>query len=86
MFLVCHPVSLLWDKTIVGGRCADIVAAYQIVSGLNLLLDVIIILLPMPILWNLQMPASKKLAISAIFGFGIIICLVTAFRMVATSQ
>lgn len=35
---------------------------------LNLLLDVTMVVLPMPILWGLQMAVSKKVTLSGMFG------------------
>lgn len=41
----------------------------------NLLLDVCVVVLPMPVLWGLQMAVSKKLMLSAMFGLGIVYAL-----------
>ena len=38
----------------------------------NFLQDVIIVVLPMPILWNLQMAVSRKVALTGMFGMGIV--------------
>lgn len=68
---LCEPISYLWDKNIANGTCLNVVAAYLSVSGVNLILDIMVVAFPMPILWTLQMPKSKKLAISAVFAMGI---------------
>ena len=36
----------------------------------NLLLDVCVVVIPMPILWGLKMNMSKKIALTGIFGLG----------------
>lgn len=41
------------------------------IAILNLLQDVVVVVLPMPILWGLQMARSRKVALSSIFGIGI---------------
>ena len=38
----------------------------------NFLQDVIVVVLPMPILWNLQMAMSRKAALTGMFGLGIV--------------
>lgn len=38
---------------------------------MNLIQDIIVLTLPMPILWRLQMATKKKMALSGIFGIGI---------------
>lgn len=68
---LCRPIPYLWDKTIPNGTCLDLTAAYLSVSGINLILDITVVALPMPIIWTLQMPTSKKVAVSAIFGMGV---------------
>ena len=37
----------------------------------NLSLDVVVVVLPVPTLWRLQIPISKKLMLSGMFGLGI---------------
>lgn len=49
----------------------DVAAAYISAAMINLILDLIVIALPMPVLWTLQMALLNKIAISAIFGVGI---------------
>ena len=36
----------------------------------NLLLDVVVVVLPIPTLWRLQMPIRKKMMLSGMFGLG----------------
>lgn len=36
----------------------------------NFFLDATVVLMPMPVLWGLQMAVSKKVALSGIFGMG----------------
>ena len=71
MVFLCHPISYEWNKSIRGGTCLNTAAAYYSISGINLGLDLVVVMLPMPILWTLQMPISKKVAISMIFGMGV---------------
>ena len=70
MFYLCFPFAYTWNRSIEDGSCVNLTAAYLSVALINLALDAIIIALPMPVLWTLQMPTKKKIAISAIFGLG----------------
>jgi len=72
MTFICHPVAYMWDKKIKGGSCMNTTAAYFSISVINLGLDLVVTALPMPILWSLQMPTSKKVAVSMIFGMGVV--------------
>jgi len=69
-FLLCRPFAYTWDKTI-DGKCADTTKAFLSAGIINLLIDVVVIILPMPMLWKLQIPLGKKLAITAMFSMGI---------------
>ena len=41
------------------------------IAILNLLQDVVVVVLPMPVLWGLQMATTRKVALSCMFGMGI---------------
>ena len=56
IIFTCRPVQFFWDKTIPGGHCAnDFIVLYG-VAGPNILTDVAVLVMPLPILWKLQMP------------------------------
>lgn len=57
----CTPVQYFWNKTISGGHCVDQNLGYAIDSIINAVQVLVAILLPIPILWNLQMPLAKKI-------------------------
>lgn len=65
----CSPVA----KTIhplMAGRCWERTAYYRAVGLINPLLDVIILLLPMPIVWNLKMSIQQRCLVSLVFVLG----------------
>lgn len=69
-FLICRPFKFTWNKTI-DGVCGSTPKAYLSVAICNLILDLSIVALPMPVLWSLQMSYKKKLAISGILSLGL---------------
>lgn len=68
-FLLCRPFAYNWDLA-VAGSCADTNKAWLSAGIINLLIDVCIIYMPLPLLWKLQMPVMKKIGITAMFGVG----------------
>lgn len=70
--LICQPLSYRWDLAIKGASCGDEQALTMYTAGLNLLQDIIVVFIPMPILWGLQMAPLKKLGVACIFGLGIV--------------
>lgn len=70
--LLCRPLAYLWDKTIQGGRCADIQASYFSAHIVILILDFGLAVLPIPVLWNLRMNTREKIGVSLMFSIGLV--------------
>lgn len=70
--LQCQPFAYNWDQTIPGGHCGDQVLSFTITGSLNVVLDVITLLLPMPHLTTLAMSISKKLVLVSTFAIGFV--------------
>lgn len=66
----CRPVGAAWDKRIQTYYCINAYPMYEGVLISDLLTDVIMLVLPMPLVWNLQLPKLHKLAILGIFTLG----------------
>ncbi len=68
----CSPIAAAYDPLILHKSCIN-VRDYFVVTGiLNIVIDVAILILPMPSLWKLQLPTSRKLTLSIIFTLGIL--------------
>ena len=68
-FLVCKPFAYSWNK-LREGHCNNQLMIYVSSGIVNLVIDVAIVILPMPMLWGLQLGLHKKLALTFIFGLG----------------
>ena len=69
--LICRPISFNWDRSIPGGHCGVQKSLDLFIGIFNLLLDVTVVVLPMPVLWRLQMAVGRKAVLSVMFGLGI---------------
>lgn len=69
--LICSPINFNWNRSI-EGTCAHTTAVEIFSAAFNMVLDVWVVWLPLPILWQLQMPKKKKLGISATFALGLL--------------
>lgn len=67
----CQPISYFWN-TDQPGRCMDEYLFFKVNGALNLVLDIVVLLLPLPMLWRLQMHSKKKIALSLIFSLGLL--------------
>lgn len=70
----CSPLSKSWDPLLAhSGHCAINVLVLNVVAAAaNSLSDIIILILPQPVIWNLQMHFKKRLAVSAVFSIGLL--------------
>jgi hypothetical protein len=70
LFLVCRPLRAYWDSN-VKGTCLTIVTFTYFTNITNLITDVWIFLMPVPMIWYLQLQTRKKLLLSLIFCMGL---------------
>ncbi|EMC98971.1 hypothetical protein BAUCODRAFT_45393, partial [Baudoinia panamericana UAMH 10762] len=76
----CRPVAKQWDPTL-PGTCIDQLASYFGLGGSSLGFDILIILLPFPILQRLQLSLGKKLAVGGLFALGFFVSIIQIIRM-----
>ena len=67
--LTCNPPKKQWD-TAIEGHCIDSYGSFIGAAAPNVLIDVIILVLPMPMLWKLNVKLRRKLALIGAFAVG----------------
>ena len=65
----CSPVEKAWKRDM-PGHCINMEAWYLSSSVWEVLLDIYILVLPMPIVWGLQMSLSRKALVALAFVCG----------------
>ncbi|KAI1872173.1 uncharacterized protein JN550_003892 [Neoarthrinium moseri] len=76
----CIPVHKTWLPE-TPGRCGESSSMYIGMASADLAIDIVVLILPMPILWGLQLPAARKVALTFVFGLGFIIIFITSIRL-----
>jgi hypothetical protein len=67
---LCVPLQAVWDPRI-KGKCFQHEIVMWYVNGIvHIVIDLAIIVMPLPIVWKLQLPLAQKLLLSGIFGLG----------------
>ncbi|KAK4221734.1 hypothetical protein QBC38DRAFT_461158 [Podospora fimiseda] len=79
-FAQCTPVAKSWDR-FVDGKCVDLYVLFNTNGVIAMVTDVIILLLPFPLVFKLSLPWQQKLALMPVFGLGAIICVSSALRV-----
>ena len=82
--LQCMPLSYFWDKFSQTGRCIDIdviIVLTFIYSGVSVLCDFTFALLPIFLVWNLNMSAKTRILLIPILGMACVASVAVLCRM-----
>ncbi|PVH90752.1 hypothetical protein DM02DRAFT_734435 [Periconia macrospinosa] len=77
---LCVPWEKLWTPNR-PGHCIDIKAYYTANSALNMVLDIVIFILPIPLLWALKLPQRQRLCLVVVFALGLIVVIASILRL-----
>ncbi len=69
IFTACIPLQAYWDLSITDKYCHP-QAVWWSHTGMLMITDFLIFLLPLPVVWTLNVPRRQKYALFAIFGLG----------------
>lgn len=67
--LQCKPVAYAFDQSM-KGHCVDFNAMCVVTSAINVVINILLLTLPLPVVWHLQVSKCRKLAISGLFLLG----------------
>lgn len=80
---MCNPVPAYWQgQTAPGVKCLDQQAAFIADSVISLVSDAIILVVPLPLTWSLQMSRNKKLRVMGILSAGGLATAFSVYRLV----
>jgi hypothetical protein len=71
----CRPVAANWDPRITGAYCLPVdnyVAAVYVLSVITIITDFLCALLPLPVIWKLQLNRRTKLGVMGVMGLGLV--------------
>ena len=79
----CRPPGAAFAYPIPGSaKCTDIITIYLSSTPLNLITDLAILFLPMPILTGMRLPKKQKIILIITFSFGAFVAAVDVVRVV----
>ncbi|KAK6813122.1 hypothetical protein RU639_010781 [Aspergillus parasiticus] len=76
----CRPIAMQWDSNL-SGTCIDTLKSYYALAGTSLGFDIVIIALPLPVLWNLQLGTRQKVALCCVFAIGFFVTIIQIIRI-----
>lgn len=71
LFLICRPFAANYDTTI-DGDCGDQPTAFISIGAYNIISDVVILCLPIPMVWRLHAKKEMKVGLTIIFLVGLV--------------
>ncbi|KAJ5120522.1 uncharacterized protein N7515_009910, partial [Penicillium bovifimosum] len=84
-FVNCVPVAKFWNHDL-PGNCLSFEAVWFFNASMNIVTDVTLLLLPMPLLSNLQLPRRQKFALMGVFAIGILVVVTSILRLSSLRQ
>ncbi|KAF5857651.1 hypothetical protein ETB97_005472 [Aspergillus alliaceus] len=82
----CTPVHAAWDYGIKDAHCLSTPKLGYTNAAVNLATEVMIFILPMPVLRTLHVPRKKKMALCSIFSVGVMVIAIATARLSALSD
>ncbi|KAI1123324.1 hypothetical protein F5Y10DRAFT_270188 [Nemania abortiva] len=75
----CIPIAAQWDRSL-GGTCINQVVYFRAISALSTVHDLAMLILPLPVVWKLQLETRRKIALSGVFLVGSIGAIASIIR------
>jgi len=81
LFTECHPFYLYWQVLPGPGVCVEALTQLLVLGLVTILTDVMLIVLPMPILFRVKRSFKEKLQLVGLFSIGFILVAMTIARL-----
>jgi fucose permease len=82
----CDPVSAAYDPTQAKAKCISIVTLYLCSAPVNIITDLAILVLPIPVLTGMRLPQRQKTILVLTFALGIFVTIVDVVRIYYLQQ
>lgn len=70
--LLCRPLDYDWSSLPTAGHCGQQRSVYATIAVIDIVTDLAILILPLSMIWNLQLPKSTRIALTAILCMGVL--------------
>ncbi|CAF3492895.1 unnamed protein product [Fusarium graminearum] len=82
MAFACKPISFFWNQYIgAKGKCIDVKLFFLVLGIMNMVNDIIILSVPIPRIWTLQMNNKTKVSVICIMLLGSFVCVASIARI-----
>src|SRR5277367_3332422 len=82
----CKPVSAVFDGSGSSDQCIPLVTLYLASAPVNIITDLAILVLPIPVLTGMRLPQKQKTILVVTFALGIFVAVVDVIRIYYLQQ
>lgn len=82
----CSPVRAAYDSTVSNKKCLSIVTLYLCSAPVNIITDLAILVLPLPVLTGMRLPQRQKTILIMTFALGVFVTIVDVVRIYYLQQ
>ncbi|KAF9892322.1 hypothetical protein FE257_002099 [Aspergillus nanangensis] len=87
MFTACIPLRAYWETLQSDSEnCTNKSSATMSFSITNMVTDLMVLVVPIPVLWNLKLPMRERLGLIALMSLGLLACVASGIRIFYTYQ
>ncbi|CAJ0547958.1 Ff.00g047120.m01.CDS01 [Fusarium sp. VM40] len=81
VLFACKPMAMNWDITVTDGVCINQTKTYIATAAVNIISDLFLFVLPLPMVFQLQLPAKQKIGLMGIFTIGSLTVITSIVRV-----
>ena len=82
--LICIPLEKIWNPTL-PGSCFNISKFYVGIQIPNVITDIVIFIIPLPVISHLPLPRHQRWSLVGIFGVGLL-CLASSLMVIKVAN
>ncbi|KAK4104556.1 hypothetical protein N658DRAFT_556437 [Parathielavia hyrcaniae] len=82
----CQPIAAAWDITVEAESCVPLLTEFICSAPINVVTDIAILALPIPVLTRMRLPPRQKTILVATFALGIFVTVVDVIRIYYLQQ
>ncbi|KAH9828059.1 integral membrane protein [Teratosphaeria destructans] len=79
--IFCWPIEAFWDHSIQNARCLSKEAVWFANAACNIVTDIAIAIIPIPVISTLQLAKRTKIVLTIVFALGGFTCVVSILRI-----
>ncbi|KAH8729480.1 hypothetical protein BGZ61DRAFT_586063 [Ilyonectria robusta] len=83
----CNPISASWDlEELATAKCLDIHVLWWSTFVFNMTTDLFLFIQPIPAMWKLQLPLTKRIGLICMLSLGLLVCVTSIIRIVFVTR